>query len=183
LDKDENIKIKVFGYDDESLKTLGQLLSNETSRKIIMLLINEEMYLNEISKKLGIQMNITKFHLKKLVDVKLVTITNKKITKKGIDHDHYKMISNIFLKLDNTKEDMENSVFLRRIFKDSIKFALVGIAGILPFIIKFKNEIVPNEHQLSSISKSINLDPIIISLIIVIIGLFIIYLLEKRKKG
>ena len=39
-------KIKIFSSEDEKLKLLGELLSNKSSRDIIKLLIDKEMYTN-----------------------------------------------------------------------------------------------------------------------------------------
>lgn len=132
---DDNTDIRVFGNDDESLRILGQLLSSETSRKIIQILIKEEMYANQISNKLGIQINTILFHLKKLADLGLVTVTHKQIVKKGVDHKYYKMIPNIFVTVTLPKKEIHEKGFLKRIFRDGVKFTIIGIAGIISFII------------------------------------------------
>jgi len=55
-DNDRNLdKIKVFSSEDENLKVLGELLSNKSSRGIIKLLLDKEMYTNEIAKKIRTQ--------------------------------------------------------------------------------------------------------------------------------
>jgi len=84
--------------------------------------INKEMYANEISKKLGIQMNLTLFHLHKLERIGIVKITYKKITRKGVEHKHYKMIPTIFISISETKKEIHETGFLKRIFKEGIKF-------------------------------------------------------------
>jgi len=61
---DEDNKIKIFASDD-NLKSLGELLSNETSRKIIKNLMENEMYTNEIATKLDIRVSLVIHHLKK----------------------------------------------------------------------------------------------------------------------
>lgn len=199
LSKDDSIKIKVFGYDEKSLKTLGQLLANDTSRKIIMLLINKDMYLNEVSKKLEIQMNTTSFHLKKLVDLGLVIVTKKKITRKGINHDHYKMTPNVFVKLNNTKKDMVNSGILKRIFKEGVKFVVVFLVAVTGISI-FGKDNIPNPQEIINGNDVIIPDIdivkipiedvtafqyewIIIISIVVIISSVIFIFLKKRKKG
>ena len=62
---DEDNKITVFGSDDD-LKSLGELLSNETSRTIIKNLMKNEMYTNEIATKLDMRVSLVIHHLKKL---------------------------------------------------------------------------------------------------------------------
>jgi len=175
---DENsTEIKVFGNDDESLKTLGQLLSSETSRKIIHLLTREEMYTNQISMKLGIQMNTTVFHLKKLVEVGLVTVTHKKIVKKGVDHKYYKMVPNMFVTSTQSKKEVHENGFLKKFFKDGIKFASIGILTFSVFMITdFKRFLYPNEFAL-------DFPVLVIPLTVLIIGLIIERILSRKKKG
>ena len=115
-------KIKVFSSDDEKLKSLGELLSNKSSRDIIKLLIDKEMYTNEISKKLDMRANIVIHHLKKLEELGLLQIKNKKIVKKGNDHRHFRMVSNLFITPNYTKEEIEEKDTLKKFFKDGALF-------------------------------------------------------------
>ena len=96
LENDDNIDIKIFGSEDESLKLLGELLSNKTSRKMIKLLMDQEMYANQIAKKLDLRPNIVLHHLKKLDELKLLEITHNKIIRKGQEHKFYKIRLLIF---------------------------------------------------------------------------------------
>lgn len=125
---DDEPKIKVFASDD-NLKSLGELLSNDSSRSIIYNLMTKEMYTNEISTTLDMRVSLVIHHLKKLEDLGLLEITEKKIKRKGIEHRFFKIKSNIFVVLDNTKEEIKEKGFLQRIFRDGIKFASVGIIG------------------------------------------------------
>jgi len=126
---DEDHKIKVFGSDD-NLKALGELLSNETSRKIMIHLMKQEMYTNEISTKLDIRISLVIHHLKKMEDLGLVEITNKKIVKKGEKHRFFKIDSDLFITLNNTKEKIKEKGILKRIFSDGMKFTMIGVTGL-----------------------------------------------------
>ena len=75
---DEDNKIKMFGSDDD-LKSLGELLSNETSRTIIKNLMEYEMYTNEIATKLDMRVSLVIHHLKKMEALGLLEISDKKI--------------------------------------------------------------------------------------------------------
>lgn len=133
MDEKEN-KIKVFGNDEESLKILGQLLSNETSRKIIGLLTEKEMYTNEISKTLGIQMNLTIHHIQKLEEIGLLTVRHKPIVRKGVDHKFYKVIPNLFVTQSHTTQEMQDNKFFKKFFKEGIKFAVIAFVGAASWI-------------------------------------------------
>ena len=128
-------KIKVFTPDEKSLKTLGELLSNDTSRKIIKILIEDEMYVNQISVKLSITPNLVTHHLKKLESIGLVNVTSKPISRKTKNHNFYKIRNDIFVDL-KPKEDK-----LKRIFRPGIKIAgvctgIIGTFSSLQFIQK-----------------------------------------------
>lgn len=184
MSDDKNIK--TFGKDDEGLKSLGKLLSNETSRKIMVCLRDEPMYINQIAKKLNLQMNLVIHHIKLLEDAGLLITTKKKITRKGVEHTHYQVIPNIFINITETKEEHEKS-FFKRIFRDGIKFVGIGIAAVLVWMSDITHlydtyEIYPvplNSHYEG-------VDPIIPALIVIIIGMIIeraISIRKNKKRG
>ncbi len=177
---DEDKDVKVFGKDDEGLKSLGKVLSNKTSRSIMECLRDEPMYINQIAKKLNLQMNLVIHHIKLLDDAGLLTITQKTITKKGEPHNHYQVVPNIFINITETKDTMHEKGFFKRIFREGIKFATIGIAAIISFTI---------QDQLTSRNTWSNLEALNelhleIPLLVIIIGLVIerSYTYFKNKK-
>lgn len=178
---DDTPKIKVFASDD-NLKALGELLSNDSSRSIIYNLMTREMYTNEISTKLDMRVSLVIHHLKKLEDLGLLEITEKKIKRKGQEHRFFQIKSNIFVVLDNTKEEIKEKGFLRRVFRDGIKFASIvtaffitwGFERVRTNTSEFSHVIgtgkIPSTHELGNF---------VVPLIIVIIALVII-IIKKR---
>lgn len=127
-DNDGNFeKVDLFSSNDEKLKILGELLSNKSSRDIIKLLIEKEMYTNEIAKELDLRVNLVIHHLKKLEELGLLQIENKSITKKGHEHKHYRINPYIFLLPSETKENIQKKNILEKIFKRGIKFSILGV--------------------------------------------------------
>lgn len=185
---DDIIEIKVFGNDDESLKVLGQLLSNETSRNIIQLLTQEEMYTNQISNRLEIQMNITIFHLKKLVDLGLVMVTHKQIVKKGVDHKYYKMVPNMFVTSTQTKKEVHENGFLKKFFKEGVKLTVIGVASFFVWEIfdksqKFSKEKISLNNKVYPLPQDL-IEPLIwVPVIIIVCGILLIWFRKLRKKG
>jgi len=199
MTEDEN-KIKVFASDD-NLKSLGELLSNETSRKIIMNLMHREMYTNEIATKLDIRVSLVIHHLRKLEELGLVEIENKKIKRKGEKHRFFKMNSDIFITLDKDKEDIKKKGILMKIFREGIKFAVIGIAVISTWLsmrtkeqsseikssLKTSSDIVNKtsdipQPDISPSFHSFVVDPIIsISVIIICCSLLLIWVFKKYK--
>ena len=132
--KDNFDRIKVFSSEDEKLKLLGELLTNKSSRDIIKLLMTEEHYTNEIANKLDLRPNLVIHHLKKLEELGLLEITNKRIVKKGIDHKYYKMIPGLFIIPNQDKNQIQENGFLKRLFKDGINLTLVVFIGAMTWL-------------------------------------------------
>lgn len=170
-------KIKVFASDD-NLKALGELLSNDTSRKIISHLMKNEMYTNELSTKLDIRVSLVIHHLKKMESLGLLEITHKKIIKKGEKHRFFKMNTNIFVTLNNTKEEVKEKGILKKIFRDGLKFYIIGIITLSVFVITdMKNYYNPNDISYASIMPEL-----IAPLTVLSIGLIIERVLSRKKR-
>lgn len=202
---DENFdKIKVFSSEDEKLKILGELLSNKSSRDIIRLLIEKEMYTNEIAKKLELRANLIIYHLQKMESIGLLEITNKKILRKGEEHRFFKIPSGMLI-VPNESNEIAKNGFLKKIFKEGIKFVAIGFATIISFITTMPKKkqtiesyIIDNEPSDFSDASEITIEKInavinsditysdhitqITTLIIVIgLGLFLIWYSKKKN--
>lgn len=172
-------KIKVFSSEDERLKILGELLSNKSSRDIIRLLIEKEMYTNEIAKKLELRVSLVIHHLKKMESIGLLDITNKKIIRKGEVHRFFKIPSGMLILPNETKEPIKGVI--NKIFKTGIKFVVIGIASLVPLTLQIALTKIEN----SNIDSDRNLFPttsILMGLVIIIIGLVIERIHRSRKK-
>lgn len=205
-DKDFD-KIKVFSSDDEKLKILGELLSNKSSRDIIRLLIGKEMYTNEIATKLDIRSNLVIHHLKKLEDLGVLEITEKKISKKGNKHRHFRMNSYLFLAPNSIQDEKKDRGILKRIFKEGIKFVAVGVAASISFITtqprkidvindvnmptEFESGTTPFSSEITNqttvtVTSEITLgdvfSQILIVSVVISLGLFLIIFSKKEKR-
>lgn len=164
-------KIKKFHITNNSLKELGEVIANENGRRIIMALVEKEMYINEISKTLDIPVGLVLHHIQKLEKLDLLIITDKPISKKTKDHRFFKIKFDVFLEF--TKEDDSK---LKRIFKEGIKFASIGIVGLVSLIsINSFNGGID-----SSLSYTLDTNTlIIITLTFIIIGLIYKIIFKK----
>jgi len=172
-------KIKVFSSEDEKLKSLGELMSNKSSRDIIRLLIDKEMYINEIAKKLELKVSLVIHHLQKMEAVGLLEITTKKITRKGEEHRFFRIPLGMLIFPKQSEEEVNNGV-LKKIFKDRIKFVAIGLTSF--FLWTFMEfggsmDIIPNNDT----SYSNNL---VLPMFVLILGLVSerIYNHIKKKK-
>lgn len=168
--------VKAFHISDDSLKELGELLTNESSRALILALgdeIEEEKYVNQMHNELNMRVSLVSHHLKKLGKLGLLEITEKPISKKTKNHRYFKIKTNVFLDFQN-KENSE--IRLKKIFKDIVKFACVGIAGMATW---FGTSSSSSQRDISS---DLTL-PVLITITIIGFGLILIYCSNKRKKN
>ncbi len=188
-------KIKIFDAEDNKLKLLGELLSNDTSRRIIKMLIQKESYTNEISKKLDIRVSLVIHHLKKLEGLGVLEITHKQIVRKGNNHRYFRMVPGWFLVPSRTKEEIHKSGFLGKIFREGVKFLAVGIASSATWFgitinqiqnktsevqVKFEDlSTNPNSYVVESIPELNYFMPILLTIVVMGTGLFLIWFPKK----
>jgi len=137
-------KVMIFHIDDKSLELFSQVASNKTGRSIILILMEDELYTNEIATKLHIDVSLVIHHLKKLETLNLLDITEKPIVKKGKDRRHFKFKTSIYMSR-LPKVETEKQGILKKIFKESVKFASIGIAAIFSWMIVKPREIIDDK--------------------------------------
>lgn len=82
-------KIEIISTEDEKLKTIGEILSSDSSRKILKLLFNQSLTANEIAQKTEMSLPLVIHHLKKMQTVQVVKITNVGKNSKSHDMKYY----------------------------------------------------------------------------------------------
>jgi len=188
LEIDKNIKIEIITDEDDTLKTLGELLANKTSRDLMKFLMSKSTYKMKISEELGVPFSLVEHHLKKLEKLGLVKITNKKLIKGGVVHKTYKITADgIFLMLNTTKKEIDEKGVLKKIFKDSVKFVAIGIVGMVTYFINFKEKIIESTPDIdlstdNIIYSSNHFESLTISFGVIIIGLIFYIIIKKKKK-
>lgn len=68
-------KYIMLNLDDEKIKKVADVISNETSKKILNLLAEKELSETEIAEQLKVPVNTIEYNLKKLIEVGLVDKT------------------------------------------------------------------------------------------------------------
>ncbi|HSB56373.1 MAG TPA: winged helix-turn-helix domain-containing protein [Nitrosopumilaceae archaeon] len=128
----ESENIEIISTDDEKIKSFGELLSSDSSRKILKLLYAEVMTANQIAQKTGISLQLVRYHIKKLQDHGIVRIV--KIEKNSKEHDmkYYSaarfavviLPSHLSVKARESKSLFDS-------LKTIYRFAAIGIFGVL----------------------------------------------------
>ena len=82
-------KIHILSTEDDRLKTIGEILSSDSSRKILQLLFNQSFTANQIAQKTEMSLQLVIHHLKKMQSVGVVKITNVGKNTKSHDMKYY----------------------------------------------------------------------------------------------
>ena len=78
-------KVEILSTEDAKIKAVGEILSSDSSRKILKLLFNQSLTANQISQKTEVSLPLVIYHLKKMQDSGVIKITN--VGKNTKSHD------------------------------------------------------------------------------------------------
>jgi len=78
-------RVEILSTEDSKLKSIGEILSSDSSRAILKILFNDSLTANQISQKTEISLPLVIYHLKKMQESGIVKITN--IGKNTKSHD------------------------------------------------------------------------------------------------
>ena len=125
----------VFSSDDQRLKMLGEIFGNSTSRGIITLLIEDEMTATQISDRLGIKLNLTMYHLDKMLNLQIISIVKKTKNRRGHQVKHYRAKQAMMIFSKDAKDRAEKSKMLSNVIKRITRFSVISIAGISTWLV------------------------------------------------
>lgn len=153
-DPDISEKIEIFLSDDEKIKSVGEMLTNSSSRAILQLLFSEELSANDISQRTAISLQLVKYHLNKMQAVGMVRVSKTKKNSKGHDMKFYQATKFAIVILPSKVSDRaKESKSLIRSFKTIYKFAGIGVAAVAGLIslsfLQQEQAGTPEGHHLS----------------------------------
>ncbi|QLH07063.1 winged helix-turn-helix domain-containing protein [Nitrosopumilus ureiphilus] len=194
-DKEIMDKIHIYSTDDEKLKFLGQMLHSDTSRKILQLLIQNEMTANEISDSSGLSLSLVIHHVNKMMQSGIVTISKTTINSRKQPMKYYTSKSGIVILPKKASAKAKQSKSFSNSLKNIMKFASIGVAGVVSWLITKPSELeTPGGWQSGEELPESSFDElpvlsfddyhlsIIISLSVVGIGLLVQFLLNRYKR-
>lgn len=157
----ENDDVEIISTHDEKAKIVGEILSNDSSRKILNLLnSNKELTINEIAQKTELSLSLVTHHIKRMQSAEVIKISRVGRSVKGQKMNYYCTTNQSFLIVPS--KEPEDS--LRSSLKKFSKFFAIGMAGIISWItLRPKNDAhfqsgestpgAPTIHDESSIDK------------------------------
>ncbi|MGY5146583.1 MAG: ArsR family transcriptional regulator [Candidatus Nitrosopumilus sp. bin_7KS] len=133
----EKDDIQIFPTDDDRLKLLGEIFSNESSRKILTLLLEKELTVMGISKDSGFSSNLIIHHLKKMVDTDVVTITKESTNSRGRPLKFYRAKPAIVILSKDAANRASSSKSLKKTLGKITRFTAIGLTGVVAWILAY----------------------------------------------
>ena len=174
--------VQIFSNKDEKLKCLGKMLNSDSSRAILLLLIEKEMTANEIADQTKQSLSLVIHHLNKMMQANIVTINKITSNTKNQPMKYYTAKSGIIILPEKVVEKAKESKLFLKSLKTIMKFAVIGVVATISFFVTRGIK----HSELDGIAKGEIPDPNAISplvfpLIIIIIGLLIMYFRKKNN--
>ncbi|HLD33616.1 MAG TPA: helix-turn-helix domain-containing protein [Candidatus Nanoarchaeia archaeon] len=120
----------LVSLEESQSKQLAEVLSNDTSRKIIdYLSAKEDATESDIAKELNIPLPTVHYNLQKLKEAQLVAVDEFHYSKKGREVDHYKLANKYVIITPRPVKGIKNA--LKSILPVSI--ILAGLTSLLAF--------------------------------------------------
>jgi DNA-binding transcriptional ArsR family regulator len=122
-----NDKIEILSTDDQRIKSVGELLSSDSSRTILKLLFNDQMTANQIAQKTEISLPLVMYHLKKMQDAGIVKVALTEKNTKSHDMKFYTVDKFAIVILPSgMTEKAKSSKSLFNSFNRIYRFATIG---------------------------------------------------------
>lgn len=173
-------KIEILSTDDEKIKFLGELLTNDSSRAILNLIFEQDMTALDIAKKTGLSLELVRYHIQKMLDIGMAKISKTEKNTREQEMKYYRVTKIVVIVLpQQISEKAKKSKSLINSLNRIYRFAAIGIAGLVSW---FTSQTIQNFTQSMT---STNVPPetqgiqegtfwsIIISLVVIIAGLIV----------
>jgi DNA-binding transcriptional ArsR family regulator len=129
-------KVEIISTDDIKIKSVGELLSADSSRNILKLLFEQTLTANQIAQKTGISLPLVIYHLKKMQEMGIVKITNVGKNVKAQDMKYYTSSKFAIVILpSNLTEKAKTSRSLANSFKTIYRFASIAVAAVATWFV------------------------------------------------
>ena len=125
---DENDDVQIISTNEEKVKLVGEILSNDSSRKILNLLnASNEMTINQVAQNTGLSLALVTHHIKKMQSVQLVRVSRVGKSIKGHKMNYYSATNQSLLIIPS--EESIHSI--KHSLKKFSKFVAIGLAGLV----------------------------------------------------
>ena len=193
--QDGSDKVKIYSSNENRVKFLGDVLANDASRSIFLLLAQGELPAGRIADKTGMSLALVTHHLEKMQSAGVVQVSKVSKNVKNRDMKHYRAVLAILIIPEESHARARGSRALALSLRRILRFSSIGIAGLSSWLAaKYAGSTEPGTaptapeppaptvlDPLASITSE-PLAPIVAGLGVVILGLVIERVLVYVKK-
>lgn len=123
-------KLLLINLNEEKTKNIGEIISSDTSRKILDHLAEKDDTEQNIAQQLGFPISTVHYHLQKLLEVQLVVVEEFHYSKKGREVNHYKIANKYIIitpkKISGIKQALKNIL--------PVALVTLGIGVVIKFV-------------------------------------------------
>ena len=102
--------LHVISTDDEKAKIVAMELANDNGRRIIDAFFIEPQSASDLAKKLGLPMSTVMFHIERLMEIGIIDVVDKKLSRKFKDIKYYGPKKTAILIVPSQKEETVRSL-------------------------------------------------------------------------
>ena len=128
--QDGSDKVKIYSSNEERVKFLGDVLANDTSRSIFLLLAQGDLPAGRIADKTGMSLALVTHHLEKMQNAGVVQVSKVSKNIKNRDMKHYRAVLAILIIPDESHDRARGSKALALSLRRVLRFSSIGIAGL-----------------------------------------------------
>ena len=125
----------ILSSDENRLKLLGEIFANKTSRQIITCLIDKEMTATQISENMNLKMNLVLYHLNKMTELGIISISSMTKNSRGHNIKHYTAKKAVLIFSKKAKVKAAKSKMLHDALRRVTKFSAIGMTGVLTWLV------------------------------------------------
>ena len=128
--QDGSDKVKIYSSNEKRVKFLGDVLANDTSRSIFLLLAQGDLPAGRIADKTGMSLALVTHHLEKMQNAGVVQVSKVSKNIKNRDMKHYRAVLAILIIPDESHDRARGSKALALSLRRALRFSSIGIAGL-----------------------------------------------------
>ncbi len=177
-------KVKIFPNDDERLKLIGEILSNESSRTILKLLVSNEHTAQEIVEKTDLSLSLVLHHVNKMQVAGIVKVSRISQTSKNQEMKHYTAAPGIIILPRSASDAAKNSKVFQSSLKRIIRLCSIAIAAAVAWFasqaLQSGGPVRPTPPPYDPVQIQL-FWPVTITLLVVITGLIVEWFFSSRR--
>ena len=128
--QDGSDKVKIYSSNEKRVKFLGDVLANDTSRSIFLLLAQGDLPAGRIADKTGMSLALVTHHLEKMQNAGVVQVSKVSKNIKNRDMKYYRAVLAILIIPDESHDRARGSEALALLLRRVLRFSSIGIAGL-----------------------------------------------------